>query len=67
MNEPEFQKGDLVWVVDGEPEYMGPQLIGALGTIEAYIGSISDMNAYRYLVTINGTTYSLDEDWLEYA
>jgi hypothetical protein len=46
---------------------MGPQLIGELGTIEAYIGSIGDVDAYFYLVTINGTTYSLDEDWLEYA
>ena len=67
MSEPEFQKGDMVWVVDGDDEYLGPQLIGALGTIEAYVGTVGNTDALFYLVTINGTTYSIDEDWLEYA
>ncbi|MDA0988918.1 MAG: hypothetical protein O2783_07345 [Chloroflexi bacterium] len=67
MSEPEFQRGDMVWVVDGETEYLGPQLIGELGTIEAYVGTISDNDATFYLVNIDGTTYSLDQDWLEYA
>ena len=67
MSEPEFRKGDMVWVVDGDDEYLGPQLIGALGTIEAYVGTIDTNDALFYLVTINGTAYSLDEDSLECA
>lgn len=63
----EFKKGDMVWVVDCETEYPSPQLVGELGTIEAYVGTISDIDALFYLVTIKGNTYFLDEDWLEYA
>lgn len=57
----------MVWVVDCETEYPSPQLVGELGTIEAYVGTISDIDALFYLVTIKGNTYFLDEDWLEYA
>ena len=36
MTAPEFQKGDMVRVIGGDAE---PQLVGALGTIEAHVGS----------------------------
>ena len=63
MSEPEFQKGDLVRVIGGNTE---PNLAGALGTIEAHVGT-SVYGSHLYLVTIEGTTYSLYEDWLEYV
>ena len=43
-----------------------PNLVGALGTIEAHLGA-TVYGTHRYLVTIEGTTHSLYEDWLEYA
>ena len=63
MSEPEFQKGDMVRVREGNSD---PKLAGALGTIEAHAGT-SVYGSHLYLVTIEGTTYSLYEDWLEYA
>ena len=63
MSKPEFQKYDIVRVVGSNSE---PQLVGALGTIEAHAGT-TVYGSHFYLVTIEGTTYTLYEDLLEYA
>ena len=67
MSEPEFQKGGMVWVVKGSSICSNPQLVGALGTIEDYIGTRPSDELHFYLLTIDGTTYSVNEDWLEYV
>ena len=62
MSEPEFQKGDMVRLVKSAI----PHLVGAPGTIEDHIGARKN-DVHYYLVTVEGTTHALNEDWLEYA
>ena len=63
MGVPEFQKGDMVRVIGVNTD---SQIKGSLGTIEAYVGT-TVYGSHLYLVTIEGTTYSLYEDSLEYV